>query len=196
MMKSAPINRQHTYASGRTYAITRIALLTALVSVGRLSFSFLPNVQPMTVMLVCITLYFGWRNGLAVSLLSVLVTNMTLGMGPWTFAQMAGYSVLVLLTALIEETHEAIPMPVLQVYAAFLGILYGLVVSLVQAPIFGWNIFVPYYLSGIGYDFLHAFGNLAFMPLLYPVCMRVFRLTDKSSVRHYNGKKIKGEMYE
>lgn len=195
-MKTGLKNQQNKYNIKQTYALTRIALLTALVSVGRLSFSFLPNVQPMTVLLVSITLYFGWKQGLAVAVLSVLVTNMTLGMGPWTFAQLAGYSILILLTALIEDSHESIPMPVLQLYAAFLGILYGLVVSLVQAPIFGWNIFIPYYLSGLGYDLLHAFGNLAFMPLLYPVCMRVFRLTDKSSLRQFNDKKIKGETYE
>lgn len=195
-MKPDSSSRRYNIHLGQTFVLTRIALLTALVSVGRLSFSFLPNVQPMTVLLVCITLYYGWRHGWVISLLSVLITNMTLGMGPWTFAQMAGYSVLILLTALLEESHESIPLPVLQVYAAFLGILYGLIVSLVQAPIFGWNIFIPYYLSGIGYDFLHAFGNLAFMPLLYPVCVRVFRLTDKSSIRQHSGKKIKGETYE
>lgn len=191
------LNQQTTKVNTKqTYVLTRIALLTALVSVGRLSFSFLPNVQPMTVLLVIISLYFGWKHGLAVSILSVLVTNLTLGMGPWTFAQIAAYSVLMLLTALIEESHESIPMPVLQLYVAFLGILYGLVVSLVLAPVLGWNIFIPYYLSGLGYDLLHAVGNLAFTPLLYPTCMRVFRLTDKSSRRDFNGKNVKGETYE
>lgn len=187
-------NQKKTINSKYTHALTRTSLLTALVSVGRLSFSFLPNVQPMTVLLVCISLYFGWKNGLMVSILSVLVTNMMLGMGPWTFAQMSSYAVLILLTALIEDSYEFIPMPILQIYAGFLGILYGLVISIVQAPFFGWNIFIPYYLSGIGYDLLHAFGNVVFMPLLYPVCMRVFRLTNKPLNNEI--KKNKGESYE
>lgn len=176
-------NRQIDINNGQTHTLTRLALLTALVSVGRLSFSFLPNVQPMTVLLVCITFYFGWRDGLVVALLSVLVTNIFLGMGPWTFAQLTSYSILILLTGLIGDSHESIPLPILQVYVAFLGILYGLVVSLVQAPLFGWNIFVPYYLGGLGYDTLHAVGNLIFMPIVYPLSMRIFKLADKPSLK-------------
>lgn len=180
-MRSEPLSKQSSYSRGRTYTLTRIALLTALVSVGRLSFSFLPNVQPMTVLIVCITLYYGWKNGLAVSLLSVLLTNFYLGMGPWTIAQLAAYSVLIGLTSLLEDSYESIPTPVLQIYVAFLGMLYGLVISLVQAPFFGWNIFIPYYLSGIVYDIMHAGGNVVFFALLYPIVMRVFDRTDQTS---------------
>lgn len=178
---------QRAHIRKKIRVITRIALLTALVTVGRLSFSFLPNVQPMTVLLVCITLYYGWKEGILVALLSVILSNLFLGMGPWTIAQIVGYVVLIFLSSLLEDTHESVPIPLLQVYVAFLGIVYGLVLSLIQAPFFGWNIFNPYYLSGLTFDLLHAFGNLAFLPLLYPVCMRVFRLTDKTSV-HKNEK--------
>lgn len=180
-MKSAPLSKQSTFSRGRTYTLTRIALLTTLVSVGRLSFSFLPNVQPMTVLLVCITLYYGWKSGLAVSLLSVLLTNFYLGMGPWTIAQFAAYSVLIGLTYLLEDSYESIPLPFMQFFVAFLGIVYGLIISLVQAPFFGWNIFVPYYLSGLPYDIMHAGGNIVFFALLYPIAMRVFQRADQNT---------------
>lgn len=180
-MRLEPVEKRTTTDKSRTYALTRIALLTTLVSVGRLSFSFLPNVQPMTVLLVCITLYYGWKDGLAVSLLSVLITNMYLGMGPWTLAQLASYTLLILLTSLLEDSYEKIPMLIMQVFVGFLGLLYGLVISLVQAPFFGWNIFVPYYLSGLPYDLLHTIGNVVFFALLYPISMRVFKQTDKRS---------------
>jgi len=135
----------------------------------------------MTVLIVCITLYYGWRNGLAVSLLSVLLTNFYLGMGPWTIAQFMAYAVLIGLTHLLEGRYEGLPTPVLQVYVAFLGMLYGLIISLVQAPFFGWNIFIPYYLSGLVYDIMHAGGNVIFFALLYPIVMRVFDRTDHRS---------------
>lgn len=180
-MRSAPLTKQSSYSRGRTYSLTRIALLTTLVSVGRLSFSFLPNVQPMTVLIVCITLYYGWRNGLAVSLLSVLLTNIYLGMGPWTLAQLMAYAVLIGFTHLLEESYESIPIPLLQIFVAFLGLLYGLVISLVQAPFFGWNIFIPYYMSGLVYDIMHAGGNVIFFALLYPIAMRVFERTDQKN---------------
>ncbi|WP_423188475.1 ECF transporter S component [Alkalibacterium sp. f15] len=180
-MRSAPLSKQSTYSRGRTYSLTRIALLTTLVSVGRLSFSFLPNVQPMTVLIVCITLYYGWKNGLAVSLLSVILTNFYLGMGPWTIAQLMAYAVLIGLTHLLENSYESIPTPVLQVFVGFLGLLYGLVISLVQAPFFGWNIFIPYYLSGLIYDVMHAGGNVIFFAMLYPIAMAVFNRADQKT---------------
>ncbi len=176
-----PLERRTVADKSRTYTLTRIAMLTTLVSVGRLSFSFLPNVQPMTVLLVCITLYYGWKDSLAVSLLSVLITNIYLGMGPWTFAQLASYAVIILLTSLLEDSYETIPLPVMQFYMGFLGLLYGLIISLVQAPFFGWNIFLPYYLSGLPYDLLHAVANMVFFALLYPISMRVFKQTDHTS---------------
>ncbi|GEK91898.1 ECF transporter S component [Alkalibacterium kapii] len=176
-----PIDEQSVYARGQTHALTRMALLTSLVSVGRLSFSFIPNVQPMTVLIVCITLYYGWKTGLAVSLLSVLLTNIYLGMGPWTFAQLAAYTVLVGCTHLLEESYESLSMPILQIFVAFLGLLYGLIISLVQAPFFGWNIFIPYYLSGLVFDILHAGGNVIFFALLYPLVMQLFKRTSKDT---------------
>ncbi len=178
-MKKHSHNTDRFSVREKTRTLTRIALLTALVSVGRLSFSFLPNVQPMTVLLLCITLYFGWKEGILVALLSVILTNLFLGMGPWTIAQIGAYVVLILLSSLLENAHDDVSIPLLQVYAAFLGIVYGLVISLIQAPLLGWNIFIPYYLSGLTFDLLHAFGNLVFFPLLYPICMRLFKRTDK-----------------
>lgn len=97
-------------ASGRTYALTRIAILTSLVSVGRLTFSFIPNVQPMTVLLICITFYYGWKMGLTVALLSVLITNLYLGMGPWTAAQIGGFAALILLSHMFKDSHQNTPL--------------------------------------------------------------------------------------
>lgn len=46
---------------------------------------------------------------------------------------------------------------------------------------FGWNIFIPYYLSGLPYDIMHAVGNVVFFVLLYPIVMRIFHRADKNS---------------
>lgn len=195
-MKSRPYTTGLSDRREKTRVLTRTALLTALVAVGRLSFSLIPNIQPMTVLLVCITLYYGWKDGILVALLSVILSNLFLGMGPWTIAQIGGYVVLILFSSLLEESHESVPIILLQVYVAFLGIVYGFVVSLIQAPLFGWSIFIPYYLSGLTFDLLHAFGNFAFLPLLYPLCMKVFRMTDKPSGLKKEVDELKGENNE
>ena len=45
-----------------------LALLTALCHIGRIAFQFIPNVQPVTVILIIITLTMGTLDGLLVAI--------------------------------------------------------------------------------------------------------------------------------
>ncbi|NLB98208.1 MAG: ECF transporter S component, partial [Lactobacillales bacterium] len=74
--------------------IALLSILVALNYVGRVVFQFLPNVQPMTAILLILTLYLGVWDGLIVATLSLILSNMILGMGPWTFAQLFSYAVI------------------------------------------------------------------------------------------------------
>lgn len=147
--------------------IATIGVLTALIVVGRMSFTFLPNVQPMTTILILITLTIGLGNGLLVALLSILISNLSLGMGVWTIAQLVSFSVIIIITSLFHNFYDKIPPLLMALHCGLMGLLYGLIISLVQAPFFGWASFMPYYFSGIPYDFLHAFGNVCFYIILY-----------------------------
>lgn len=70
--------------------IALLAILTAFITVGRIGFAlpFLPNIQPMTALLIIIALNIGVIDGLVVSVLSMFLTNLILSMGPWTMFQM------------------------------------------------------------------------------------------------------------
>lgn len=62
-------------------------MTAATCTVGRLLFQFIPNIQPMTAIFLIITLQLGIFRGLLISTLSVLITNIYLGMGIWTISQ-------------------------------------------------------------------------------------------------------------
>ena len=126
-----------------------MGVLTALVYTGRIFFSFLPNVQPMTTILILNTLTLGIKEGLIVALLSIIISNMSLGMGVWTIAQLASFSFVILLTATLKGVYSKLPAVVMAFYCGLTGLAYGLIISLVQAPFFGWASFIPYYISGI-----------------------------------------------
>lgn len=161
-----------------TRRIALLGVLTALVYTGRMMFSFLPNVQPMTTILILITLTLGFQEGLIVALLSIVISNMSLGMGVWTIAQLASFSFVILLTAGLTKVYDRVPTVVMAVYCGLTGLLYGLVISLVQAPFFGWISFIPYYISGIPYDLYHAFGNFFFYLILAPVLVPILLKRD------------------
>lgn len=157
-----------------TKRIAMIAILSTLSFVGRIMFTFLPNVQPTTTIILLITFYIGTRDGLLVAIISLLISNIYMGMGVWTIAQLGSYTLIVLIMSLLSK----IPVKNRNTYLSLLcfssGILYGLFISLIQAPFFGWMSFIPYYINGIPFDVSHAVGNLGFFVILHPLLKTIF----------------------
>ena len=81
-------------------------MLVALCVVSRTFFQFIVNVQPVTAILLIITIYWGTYQGLLVSLLSILITNFYMGMGVWTIAQVVTYFLIILLTGLLKKVPQ------------------------------------------------------------------------------------------
>lgn len=154
-----------------TRRIARLALLVSLCHVGRVMFGFIPNVQPMTVVLLLLTIVFGFSDGLIVAILSVFVSNLQLGMGVWTFAQIGTYLAVIAVTALIAPMLRKLPLWLSALYAGFIGFLYGFLISLIQSVFFSFISFFPYWIAGLSFDLLHALGNVGFWIILYPVLM-------------------------
>ncbi|NIK28348.1 energy-coupling factor transport system substrate-specific component [Thalassobacillus devorans] len=160
-----------------TYKITLIALLASLAVVGRYVFAFLPNVQPVTAIIIIAGF---WLGPLAAVVLAVLVTflsNIMLGMGIWTIWQVAAWAVIGLASGLIGKYWSNIPLLLLAAFGALSGIFYGLVLSVTMYSFAGS--FWGYYLAGLPFDLYHAAGNAVFITMLYPVFSRLFQ-------RYYN----------
>ena len=163
--------------------LTLLAMITTLCQVSRLVFQFLPNVQPVTVILIILTLSLGVSDGLIVSILSIFISNLTLGMGVWTIAQIISFALLVLVTGVvIKPFFKHLPFLVMVLYAVIMGYLYGFIISLVQAPFFGIQNFWVYYISGLPFDTLHAIGNGGFYLILAPI---LFPLLKKFSEKYF-----------
>lgn len=170
MPTKAQKNRSHVQH------IALLGMLTTLCYVSRLLFQFLPNVQPVTVMILLITLVLGTRDGLIVATLSILISNLNLGMGVWTIAQISSFAVVVLATGFfIRPNQNRISFPLMTLYAGLIGYIYGFVISAVQAPFFGIQSFWAYYLAGIPFDTMHALGNSGFYIVLAPVLIPLLR---------------------
>ena len=156
--------------------IALLAILTALIYIGRPVFQFLPNVQPMTTILIILTLHMGISNGLIVATLSLILTNMLMGMGPWTFAQLFTFAVIIIFTGLVMKPIYRKNTKWLFVIFSFLaGIIYGFVISLVEYKVYGMTNFWVYYAAGISFDFAHAVGNAGFYLILEPILRPILR---------------------
>lgn len=154
----------------------RIAILgifSALAYVGRMLFSFIPNVQPVSSILIIITFTMGSFDGIIVAILSMLLSNIFLGMGPWTLTQIGTYTIIILLTGwvvrpfYIKNSHTN--RIIMAMYAGFTGLLYGFIISIFTVTLIQSRAFWPYYLRGIPFDLAHAIGNVAFYLILEPI---------------------------
>ena len=81
----------------KTKDLTLYALLTSVCVVGRFLTQVIPNAQPVTAIILLITLYIGPRPAVIISALSMIITNFYLGMGIWTIAQVGVFILLILL---------------------------------------------------------------------------------------------------
>lgn len=177
-MKSSS-NKTNVTSPFSTKEIAYLSLMVAACVVGRLMFQFIPNVQPMTTILLIMTTYRGLRQGLIVSLLSLLITNLYLGMGSWTIAQLVSYAIVIVIVGLLSKwTFFKNSLMLQTAFSFFAGFLYGFIISIFTYKMFGMTAFLPYYLQGLSFDFLHAIGNVGFYILLGPLFKRLFTKHD------------------
>ncbi|WP_253805331.1 ECF transporter S component [Fictibacillus arsenicus] len=146
--------------------ITIIALLAAILTVGRIAFAMIPNVQPNTTILILASFVLGPVQGLILAILSTLTTNLFLGHGLWSFGQMIAWGIIAVLSGLLEKYRHRMPWWVMSLYASFCGFLFGFIMSVIMGGVITQK-FWPYYLAGLPFDVNHAIGNAVFFVVLY-----------------------------
>lgn len=149
--------------------LTLLAILTALSVVLRIAKLVpIPNVQPVSDILMIVTLELGVGFGIALTALTMFLSNIILGFGIWTIPQILAYIGCVLTIAFLAKILPLKKHLTLQIIVAvIIGFEYGFLVSLGMSIYGGVAAFVAYWLSGILFDFYHAAGNFAFYLVLY-----------------------------
>lgn len=156
--------------------IAYLALMTSACVVGRMLFTFLPNVQPMTAILLIMTLALSLPEALLIMTLSLIITNLFLGFGIWTVGQLMSYGVILLLFWLSSR----IPLIGNKLWfqtgmAALMGFVYGFTYAIFNYFLLGMHVFWAYWVSGLSFDALHAIGNFGFYLLLSPIFKLLFQ---------------------
>ena len=161
--------------------ITLIALLSTLAYIGRLLFAWIPNVQPVTVILLIITLEMGLVEGILTASLSMILSNIFLGMGPWTLYQIASFAIVILVFFCLKPLwRQTWKQPLLKltfftIMAGLTGYLYGFVISIFSVYFYHIPKFWVYYFQGLPFDTLHTLGNIGFWILLSPLLPRIIQ---------------------
>lgn len=165
--------------------VKRIALdgmLCALAIIGRWALGALPNVQPVTVILILMAIYIGLWDSVASAVVVVTVTNMIMGVGIWSLYQMLVWALIAVVSGLLFKKHHH-PL-VMLVWCALMGYVYGFTVSIFSYRTFATNGgtagFLAYWISGLGVDSLHALGNAVFVWFLQPLFAKLTEAAKKA----------------
>ena len=162
-----------------TQKIAFIAMMSAFCVISRLGMLALPNVQPITVVVIWMTLELGWGYGASISILSILISNLLISMGPWTLYQMESFALVCVCALLLRplwrkrKQFPRLAWILFPIFAGLMGYLYGFIISLFWVfSMPGLNFWI-YYANGILFDTYHALGNIAFWILLIPIFERL-----------------------
>ena len=165
--------------------IIPIAVMCAVASVGRIVFNFIPQVQPVTVIVIIMGACFGKQAGFMTGALSALVSNMILGQGFWTPFQMLAWGVVGLIGGVLADVKLSKNMVVMCIYAFVSALIYGLItdfwtIAFMAGENLTWGIVLSVYSAGLVFNIIHGIGNVVFMIVLYKILMEKFdRIGEK-----------------
>ena len=147
------------------------ALLGAVMYGGKMALAALPNIEPVSLLVIVYTLVFGWK-ALWPIYLDVFLEWVTWGISAWSVNYLYIWFLLFLVTRALRRMDSPLSWAVL---AGGFGLCFGLLCAPVYGFIGGWGYAVSWWVSGIPYDLLHCGGNFAMTLLLYNPCLRVLR---------------------
>jgi Prenyltransferase and squalene oxidase repeat len=168
--------------------IAVVATLAALAALGRDAFAAIPDVKPITAIVLVGGLAFGARAGFAIGAVSGLASNVLLGQGPWTPWQMLGWGLVGLLGAAMARLPGRVrgSRLALALACALAAEMFNLVVDL-----YTWTGTGEHSLAAFGvvlgtaivFDLTHVGASFAFGLAFGPALLRILtRVRDRLQV--------------
>ena len=132
-----------------TRELVLLALLGALLWVSKMALAMLPNIEPVSLLLIVYTVVLGWK-ALIPLYVYVVMELLIWGIGFWSICYTYVWLVLVVLAMFFRRMDSPLGWAVL-------------------SGAFG----LSWWVSGIPFDLLHCAGNFAAALVLYRPCTRV-----------------------
>lgn len=154
----------------RMERLALVAVLAAVAAVSRIPFAALPNVQPVTFLVMMSGVVFGRQVGFLTGATAALVSNLFLGQGPWTPWQMMAWGGLGYIAALVAKPFKQ-KKNALLVLAAIEGFLFGWFMNVWVALAAGSDVFFHTWflacLASFPMDAAHAASNVLLVTIFY-----------------------------
>ncbi|WP_150265276.1 ECF transporter S component [Paenibacillus tepidiphilus] len=147
-----------------------LAVLSAVAAISRIPFAALPNVKPVSALVILSAYVFGAEAGFIIGAVAALVSNIYFGQGPWTPWQMFAWGLMGLTAGWLRS------IPLLRSRAGLLafgfvwGFLFGWIMDiwylLSQPEALSWKLAAAAVASSFYFDLAHALSNVVFLAVL------------------------------
>ena len=143
--------------------VTLFAMLAALTFGAKWVMSPLPNIEPVTLMVLLFGAVFGWK---AIFPVAVYVAAELLfyGLGVWNFYYLYIWLIPMFMGFLLRKMENPLGWAIA---AGFFGLAFGALCAPVDLLIGGWAYAAAKWVSGISFDLLHGAGNFVIVLTLF-----------------------------
>jgi len=145
------------------WEIALFAILGVMMFAAKMAMAQLPNIEPVSLMVLLLAACFGWK-GLYAVYLYVLLEFAVWGVGLWSLCYLYVWLVLFCLAMALRNMESAFGWAAL---SGVFGLLFGALCALVYWVSGGWAAAVSWWISGIPMDLLHGAGNFGMALVLF-----------------------------
>jgi energy-coupling factor transport system substrate-specific component len=135
----------------------------ALTFGAKVAMSALPNIEPVSLLVMLFAVVFGWK-ALYPIYLYVLMEIMLYGINLWNINYLYIWTVLAVAALLSRKIRNPLWWAML---SGVFGMAFGLLCSPVYMCIGGFDYGIRWWLSGIAFDIPHAIGNFVIALVLF-----------------------------
>lgn len=175
--------------SPKVREIMVVAMMSAIVVAGRAAFYMVPNVKPMAALVILTGIGLGAEAGFLVGSMSMLVSDIFFGQGPWTPWQMFAMGLLGFLAGVIFKNTNSCTLKKKLAICIFgmLGVIciYGGIMNPASVPMYqekvNFDMILSAYAMGFPYDAMHGAATFAFLWVgCRPLLEKMKRVREKS----------------
>lgn len=130
-------------------------VLGALTFALQVVMSPLPNIEPVSLLVMLFAATFGWK-GLYPVYVYVVMEILYYGFSTWNLYYLYIWAVLAVAAVFLRKIESPLAWALL---SAAYGLLFGALCAIVDVFIGGWGYAVSKWVSGIPFDVLHCGGN-------------------------------------
>ena len=145
------------------FEVALFGILGGLTFAAKFALSFLPNIEPSSLMVMLFAVVFGWK-GLFPTYVYVALEILIYGISAWNLPYLYIWLILFAAARLMRKMTHPVSWALL---SGVFGLLFGVLSLPSHWVMSGFAASLAWVISGIPYDILHCVGNFVIALVLF-----------------------------